>query len=409
MPRDRVWIFVVALIVAVGVFAGIVARDSQTVSTEVRISARLLESGSVEFALQQREDDGWSDRHLVRARYFHLNTEVGHWLNSGPFRISIEVPAPPQPEADLMTEEEPEPEPEQTTPTPPAEPQEPEVNTPTQTGPPDWRPIPAGSNWINGNYTYQYQDFGDEWVVFQMRRVVGPDPYVACQADTGELHSKTEGGDWSTTTAQTLPALFDFAPWYFAAAAVQEIGKRCGVRTGHLVSQIVATQDGQQQQQRSTTTTVPTIQEPVTRVVSGTATMSNSNHPAIFGTDRIIIRWSSSRPASWSATIRIYDRPGEPIRRVFDPGSITVSVGGRTFTFTVPHHTHGRSVAGYVNRVYPPGTEATLSGSAARDFYCAAKGSSLALSLPMHNPPETHTTTIHIREISPGHGIDLCG
>ena len=306
-----------------------------------------------------------------------------------------------------MTEEEPEPEPEQSTSTPPVEPQEPEVSPPTQTGPPDWRPIPADANWVNGNYTYMRLSGDGAWMVLQMRRVNGDDVYVACQTGIDALQSKTEGGEWSSTTFQRLRNLFSFAPWYFAAAAVQEIGTFCGVPRliiSQLVGNISSASDQQQQHQPTT----PTAQEPITRTASGTATMSNSNHAAIIGTDRIVIRWSSHRPSSWSASIHIIHREGTPIRKVLEPGPIAVSAGGRTFIFTVENHSHGRSFAGFVNRVYPPGTEAVLSGTAARDFYCAARGSSIGLSMPLHNPPETHITSVQIREINPGHGIHLC-
>lgn len=504
-------VFAIPILFAViGALSYALSQEDSTVSTEVRINARQLTDGRVEFALQQRDDDGWGERMLVPSRI--LPAEVGHsrWLSSGPFTIEIEAPESQVPE---LMEEEPTAAPETDVVSPfdnlgnpptladwnlaPLLPtalysyttsgvwtvwqiprsglpvlyatcaessgllfqlvgstgwaatkpgdllalavnlrsdavlesfvQELNVlcdvnareHLPTKGvesaeqpvgGPPDWRPIRADANWVNGNYTYMRLSGDGSWMVLQMRRVNGDDVYVACQSGIDALQSKTEGGDWSPTTFQRLPNLFSFAPWYFAAAAVQEIGTFCGVAR-RIISQLVGSISSaadQQQQQQSTTTTTPTAQEPITRTASGTATMSNSNHPAIIGTDRIVIRWSSRRPSSWSASIRIIHREGTPIRKVLEPGPVVVSVGARTFIFTVEDHSHGRSFAGYVNRVYPPGTEAVLSGSSARDFYCAARGSSIGLSLPLHNPPETHITSVQIREINPGHGIDLC-
>ena len=60
--------------------------------TEVRISAKRLESGVVEFALQQRDGDHWGERIAPRSRYFPTNARVDHWLNSSP--IAIDTPAP---------------------------------------------------------------------------------------------------------------------------------------------------------------------------------------------------------------------------------------------------------------------------------------------------------------------------
>lgn len=81
-----------ALAVAVlGVATGvIVAQSNQTV--EVRIQAMRLEDGRVEFALQQREGDGWGERVLPRARYFPTTSE-GRWLSSSPVEVAVPVSA----------------------------------------------------------------------------------------------------------------------------------------------------------------------------------------------------------------------------------------------------------------------------------------------------------------------------
>jgi len=60
-------------------------------TAEVRITARLLENGKVEFGLQQREGDGWGARQLPRVRYFPADADVGRWLNSSP--VTVTAPA----------------------------------------------------------------------------------------------------------------------------------------------------------------------------------------------------------------------------------------------------------------------------------------------------------------------------
>ena len=71
----------------------VLAQQLTTVETEVRINARQLDDGRTEFALQQRDGDGWGERQLVQRRY--LDADLGHsrWLSSSPFAVSIEVPA----------------------------------------------------------------------------------------------------------------------------------------------------------------------------------------------------------------------------------------------------------------------------------------------------------------------------
>ena len=59
-------------------------------STTVRIVARKLESGRIEFGLQQRQTDNtWGDRQLPRVRFFPTTATVGNWLASS----SLDLPA----------------------------------------------------------------------------------------------------------------------------------------------------------------------------------------------------------------------------------------------------------------------------------------------------------------------------
>ena len=65
---------------------------------EVRIVARKLDDGRVEFGLQQRQsDDTWGDRQLPRVRFFPTTATVNRWLASSPFTLTavtcVDVPA----------------------------------------------------------------------------------------------------------------------------------------------------------------------------------------------------------------------------------------------------------------------------------------------------------------------------
>ena len=88
-------------LVVVAVVAGIVALSVGVVwatshdSTEVRVTARRLNSGRVEFALQQREPDGaWGDRILPTRRFFPPIADEGRWLVSSSVELPIPTPTP---------------------------------------------------------------------------------------------------------------------------------------------------------------------------------------------------------------------------------------------------------------------------------------------------------------------------
>ncbi|MCY3661272.1 MAG: hypothetical protein OXH28_00430 [bacterium] len=64
--------------------------DALVGSPDVRIVARLLDDGDVEFGLQQQQEDGsWGDRILPRARLFPVATPAGRWLVSSPVTLSV--------------------------------------------------------------------------------------------------------------------------------------------------------------------------------------------------------------------------------------------------------------------------------------------------------------------------------
>ena len=58
-------------------------------SPNVRIVARLLDDGKVEFGLQQQHNGSWGDRILPRARLFPVSAPAGSWLVSSPVTLSV--------------------------------------------------------------------------------------------------------------------------------------------------------------------------------------------------------------------------------------------------------------------------------------------------------------------------------
>ena len=79
------------LVVAASVFAttAVAGQDTADDSGEVRIVARKLENSKIEFGLQQRQTDNtWGDRRLPRVRFFPATATVGRWLASSPLALT---------------------------------------------------------------------------------------------------------------------------------------------------------------------------------------------------------------------------------------------------------------------------------------------------------------------------------
>ena len=56
----------------------------------VRVAAQLLADGRMEFALQQRNEDGsWSERRLPTRRFFPADARVDRWLSSSPLTVDL--------------------------------------------------------------------------------------------------------------------------------------------------------------------------------------------------------------------------------------------------------------------------------------------------------------------------------
>lgn len=86
MSINRITIAVCALLVLAAGAVGALAQ-SQLAESEVRISARQLEDGRIEFALQPRDGDGWGERLLPAQRKFPAEPGHDRWLYSSPLDV----------------------------------------------------------------------------------------------------------------------------------------------------------------------------------------------------------------------------------------------------------------------------------------------------------------------------------
>ena len=84
---DRLKTGLILLLLAA--LAGSVAWAATAGEAEVRISARQLDDGRVEFALQQRVDGEWGERILPAQRYFPASVDHNRWLNSPSIAVSV--------------------------------------------------------------------------------------------------------------------------------------------------------------------------------------------------------------------------------------------------------------------------------------------------------------------------------
>ena len=65
--------------------------DSQLGQTELRIQAQLRDDDRIEFAVQQRTDDGWSERILPDLRAMRAFGDPTNWLSSSAISVSVDV------------------------------------------------------------------------------------------------------------------------------------------------------------------------------------------------------------------------------------------------------------------------------------------------------------------------------
>ena len=90
MTRSK---FAIAAVALLGIIAIASYATAHVLSgdAEVRISARRLDDGRTEFALQQRTDGDWAERILPSSRYFPANPSSDRWLNSSPLTVETEA------------------------------------------------------------------------------------------------------------------------------------------------------------------------------------------------------------------------------------------------------------------------------------------------------------------------------
>ena len=93
--KRRAGAAIVALLAVLGgavVSTAAAAQESNNSSdsTAARIVARKLESGRIEFGLQQQQsDNSWGDRQLPRVRFFPTTATVGNWLASSALDLPV--------------------------------------------------------------------------------------------------------------------------------------------------------------------------------------------------------------------------------------------------------------------------------------------------------------------------------
>ena len=90
--KRRICVAAVGLFAVVGgaVVSSPVAGQESADGVEVRIVARKLDTGRIEFGLQQRQpDDTWGDRQLPNVRFFPTTATVDRWLASSPLELTV--------------------------------------------------------------------------------------------------------------------------------------------------------------------------------------------------------------------------------------------------------------------------------------------------------------------------------
>ena len=94
-------------LVALGVLLPTVVLNANEPDVTVRIVARKIADGRIEFGLRQEQADGtYGSEILPRARFFPTDAEVGRWLRSSP--LDLVDPTPPdtattEPPGDAVT------------------------------------------------------------------------------------------------------------------------------------------------------------------------------------------------------------------------------------------------------------------------------------------------------------------
>lgn len=101
-------LLVAALLLAALIGGGaalIIRAQSDDSATELRLSARRLDDGSVELGLQRRTADGWSARILPDGRFLSLNVLNNEWRNSAAFALAESGPEEAAPAASPVADQ----------------------------------------------------------------------------------------------------------------------------------------------------------------------------------------------------------------------------------------------------------------------------------------------------------------
>ena len=98
--RAAVVLGVLLLAALIGGGAALIIRaQTDDSATELRLSARRLDDGSVELGLQRRVEGGWGARILPDGRFLSLNVPNNEWRNSAAFALAESGPEEAEPVA----------------------------------------------------------------------------------------------------------------------------------------------------------------------------------------------------------------------------------------------------------------------------------------------------------------------
>ncbi len=378
--RKRVGLLLIAALLIAVAALGAHAASTDDITTEVRINARELSDGRVEFSLQQRDGDDWGDRQLVEARYLPRNPQRNAWYQSSPFTVTF--PASSLLEGTEMTLE--------------GGPQGTSTSRQTERSEPA-QPTTGGSQSVTGSghstlrvscpsnasnweaeivSTYRQSGFGNvrrvlrsgastsvavnkKVYTFRVARHDGSvnQAPVADSPGTKATLSGTQARNFWQDALQS-EAVVIALPLHnggsiTARFEMDQLDRLpsslhvCGVRV-----QQPASPQGQTgttgQSQRSTTPQPEAVQPPMsgTRTINGTAIGTT----AVFTAEMKVT--CSPSASGWRVSIRLHEQGDY---HSLTAGTVRTTLGGRSYSFSVS------------------ASSATLSGSQARDFYQAAR------------------------------------
>ncbi|MDE2695058.1 MAG: hypothetical protein OXH97_00885 [Chloroflexota bacterium] len=87
LTRNARILAITLLMSVIALGAGIAV--AQTDGTAIRIVAMRHDDGRIEFAVQEREGEGWGERILPTRRFFPASGREGRWLSSSPITVGV--------------------------------------------------------------------------------------------------------------------------------------------------------------------------------------------------------------------------------------------------------------------------------------------------------------------------------